>query len=271
MISTVVVPLDGSTTSEAALVPARDLSLQMDAAVMLFAAAGDDEPEVRAYLDGVARQFGDRPVTVAVHRGFSSEALAELVRGIPGAAVCMASALSAPPGTLIGAVAEDVLDAGDVPVLLLGPSCAPATGLERDGALVLCADGSAGASAVEPVIAEWGTALDLDVHLVTVLHHADPQLAGAPVDRVLREVSHLGRRLECRGLSVHTEVLDDGLGPALAITAYAAGHPTALIAMSARGHRHTLHPVVGDTVMHVLRLAHVPVLVCQPVPRAFHS
>jgi nucleotide-binding universal stress UspA family protein len=139
------------------------------------------------------------------------------------------------------------------------------------GALVLCVDGSAGASAIEPVITEWATALKLDVHLVTVLHHADPQLAGAPVDRVLREVYHLARRLEYHSLSVHTEVLDGGLDPALAITTYAAGHPTALIAMSARGHRHTLHPVIGAAVMHVLRLAHAPVLVSQPVARAFHS
>lgn len=272
MITTVVLPLDGSERAEAALAPTRELSTRLGVPVVLFRAAGDDRDEVQAYLDRTARRLDGRPVRSVVHHGFESRALAETVRGLPGAAVCMTPGLAAPDTELIGSVAEDVIEAGDAPVVLVGPAYAPGSGLTDGGrGLVLCADGSAGASAIEPVVADWADALGLEVRLVTVLRHDEPALAGVPVERIVREVDHLAFRLARRGVPVHVDVLDDGLDPAFAITQHAARHPTAMVAASVRGHRHSLHSVLGQTVLHIVRLSPVPVLVSQPVGPALHS
>jgi nucleotide-binding universal stress UspA family protein len=175
------------------------------------------------------------------------------------------------PGDVIGQVAEDLLDTGSAPVLLVGPDCRTAVGGGTHRQAVVCADGSVAASSIEPVVAEWATALGLDVHVVTVLHPERDDLAGRPVEHVLREVHSLALRLTCHGLAVTTETLDDGTDPAFVINRYIERHPSALVATSARGHRHQLHLVVGDTVRHLVRHATVPVLVSQPIRQAFHA
>jgi nucleotide-binding universal stress UspA family protein len=268
MISTIVVPLDGTARAERALTPARELAECLGASVLLFRAAGDDAGEASAYLDEQARLLADVPVTTVVHQGFESSGLADHVRNIPHAAVCMTSDIASYYDAVIGQIAEDVIDAGTAPVLLVGPAC---TGRTAGQQAVVCADGSAAGSSIEPVVAEWANALDLPVHLLTVLHPERRDLAGVPVERILREVHSLAFRLERHGLTVSTEILGDGTDPAHIINRYIEDHPAALVATSTRGHRHDLHPVLGATVRHLVRVATVPVLVARPAPATYHG
>ena len=90
--------------------------------------------------------------------------------------------------------------------------------------MVVCADGSTAAPAVEPTASEWATTLGLDVHVASVIHPLD---ALAP-DAVLQAI--VGR-LETHGLHAHTCVLRDGY-PAGAIADLAGSLDADLIAMS---------------------------------------
>jgi nucleotide-binding universal stress UspA family protein len=274
MTKTVVVPLDGSLSSERALRPAVELSASFRSGLVLFACAGEDRDEMACYLAGQARRIKGLPVTTVIHEGYESVALAEQVHALPDATVCMAPDLAAPAESVLGPVAEDTIEGGDVPVVLVGPSYAPC-GHVREGrrGLVMCVDGSAAASSIEPLVADWALALDLEVQLVTAYrpHHDDEQGPSVPIERMQREQDHLAFRLRRQGVPVTTEHLDGSRNPAFAITAYAAGHRAMLIAACARGFRHDLFEVVGKTVLHIVRLSPVPVVVVVPSCPSLHA
>jgi nucleotide-binding universal stress UspA family protein len=142
-VKTILVPLDGSVLAEAALTPAIDLAREHAAKLVLLRATeahgaglGDPtEAQVAAvrraeeYLAGVrARVPGDTlaGVDTSVWYGPPAEAIVEAARFRGADLIVMSSHGRSGLGRLVlGSVAETVLRASTVPILLIRPGQAP--------------------------------------------------------------------------------------------------------------------------------------------------
>jgi nucleotide-binding universal stress UspA family protein len=274
MVTTIVVPLDGSPASEAALAPALGLARAFAADVVLFQAAWGEPDPSRNYLTEVAARLdADRPVTVEVGHGFAGSALAALVEAHAGAVVCMTSrGHGGVSGILLGSVAEEILAKVACPVVLVGPDAAsagerePASAGEREpagagagGRIAACVDGSPPSLRLAPLLAEWAGALGGGVDVVTVLDRGG-HVGDAPGNDVRAAVGGFVAGLAARGIAAEAVELT-GVDPAAAIVRHAGTQPVALVAATSRGHHRALDGVLGSTALRLVRHAPVPVLV----------
>ena len=141
-VKTILVPLDGSTLAEAALTTAVDLAREQGAKLVLLRAAeartlvGDPtEAQVSAvreaeeYLTAARARVvraGVGDVEVSVWYGPPAEAIVEAARYRHADLVVMSSHGRSGLGRLVlGSVAESVLRASSVPILLIRPGAAP--------------------------------------------------------------------------------------------------------------------------------------------------
>jgi nucleotide-binding universal stress UspA family protein len=142
-IKTILVPLDGSTLAESALTPAVDLAREHGARVVLLRAAeahtlpmvDPTEAQVRAvraaeeYLGdarGRVSRAGIADIDTSVWYGPPAEAIVEAARHRGADLIVMSSHGRSGLGRLVlGSVAETVLRATRVPILLIRPGEAP--------------------------------------------------------------------------------------------------------------------------------------------------
>jgi nucleotide-binding universal stress UspA family protein len=141
-VKTILVPLDGSILAELALTPAVDLALEKGAKLVLLRAAeahtavGDPtEAQVavvqraEAYLEGARGRVlraGLEDVEMSVWYGPPAEAIVEAARYRKADLIVMSSHGRSGLGRLVlGSVAESVLRATAVPILLIRPPDAP--------------------------------------------------------------------------------------------------------------------------------------------------
>ena len=143
-VTTILVPLDGSALAEAALAPAIELARANNAKLVLLRATEAHaapltdltEAQVAAvrgaedYLAGVHRRINGvelAAVDTSVWYGPPAEAIVEAARFRRADLIVMSSHGRSGVGRLVlGSVAETVLRASTVPILLLRPSNVPA-------------------------------------------------------------------------------------------------------------------------------------------------
>jgi len=142
-VKTILVPLDGSIVAEAALTPAVDLAREAGAKLVLLRAAQahtlpmadpivaqvDVMREAQEYL-GAARArvtaAGVRDVEISAWYGPAVEAIVEAARYRHADLIVMSShGRSGVSRLVLGSVAESVLRATAVPILLIRPNGAP--------------------------------------------------------------------------------------------------------------------------------------------------
>jgi len=151
-VKTILVPLDGSTLAEAALPPAIDLARERGARLILLRAteahgsplADPAEAQVtavrgaEAYLAGVRTRIhaAELPaVDTSVWYGPPADAIVEAARFRSVDLIVMSSHGRSGLGRLVlGSVAETVLRATAVPILLIRPGEAPVEPLPAKGA-----------------------------------------------------------------------------------------------------------------------------------------
>jgi len=263
--TTVLVPLDGSWRSEAALVPAVPLALRTGARLVLLSAqwSATDLGTTRTYLEGRRAALFDL--------GFDGQCGIEAV--LERDAATAISAAASAPGTLVcmathghggvirgvlGSVAEAVVRAGDARVLLVGPSLDPKWRLPElptTPEIVLALDGSATSRAAIPAAISLARAIAATVRVVYVPHPEDapdadlPQVvatfAGEGVDATFERV--------------------DGFDPAAAITDFAAAHRTSFLVAATHGRTGLTRVTLGSVVQRMVRRASCPVFVVRPV------
>ena len=143
MITTILVPLDGSALAEAALEPAIELARERRAKLLLVRAAeahrlpmaDPTEAQVAAVRDGEQYLAGVRDrilrasvadVDVSVWYGPPAEAIVEAAQYRKADLIVMSSHGRSGLGRLVlGSVAETVLRSTAVPILLIRPGAAP--------------------------------------------------------------------------------------------------------------------------------------------------
>jgi nucleotide-binding universal stress UspA family protein len=142
-ISTILVPMDGSALAEAALAPAVELARERGAKLLILRAAeahtlpmaDPTEAQVAAVRDAEqyladmrdrAMRAGVTDVDVSVWYGPPAQAIVEAAQYRKADLIVMSSHGRSGLGRLVlGSVAETVLRATAVPILLIRPSAAP--------------------------------------------------------------------------------------------------------------------------------------------------
>lgn len=263
MVTSILVPLDGSALAEAALEPARDLAAAFGAPLVLFRACWTASGETLTELERLADKLDGVAAGSLVGHGFADTAIARAMADRPDGIVCMSTRGHTGAGALLlGSVAEDVLASVACPVVLVGPACAPHALARPDGPVVVGFDGSERAAATAAVAADWARTLGGEVHLVTVVHR-DGERVGALEARSVQARAHqLVEELQAGGVAARS-AFPQHVDPARGLTHYARDRHAALLAVPSpeRSASGIGHAVLGEVALRIVRHAPAPVLV----------
>ncbi len=269
-MQTVVVPLDGSEFSRAAIRVARAVARRAEASVQLVRVT---EPALVSmcddYLQEVAKTIIDVPVSTTVVVRQPGEVVADGIKqavdDVRDGLVCMtAHGRSGLGAALLGTTTEDLIHRLDQPVLVVGRRCAP--DWPDQPRLLIPLDGSVEAErSVLPLAAEIARSWNLDPWLIQVAHPFD--------NAVAEHADHVFDRAEAelRALGVEPRLdFQFASNIALTINGQAQHLGAALIIMASHVHPGAARTVLGSVTMRVIHTAPCPVLVCPPSADGAH-
>ncbi len=296
MYTKLLIPLDGSRTSERVLPFARVLAATLKLPVELlevvdvsaFSAAAanekasylgaliaEGERECQEHLKMIATEFPGSKVSCIVDRGKPAELIIERAGADKGTLIAMAThGRSGVNRWVMGSVAEKVLRGSESTMFLVrADEAAQLTGTTMFKSIVVPLDGSQLAESVLPTVVEIAKSLDLEVILCRVYELAASSYYGsedslpnydAMLLRLRTEVeeylSKKANELKTAGLTRASWIALPGSG-ADEIVRYSREHPDALIAMSTHGRSGVRRWVLGSVTERVVRHCGDPVLV----------
>ena len=295
MLSSILVPLDGSALTERALQYAEALALPSGARVILVRAVPgdqehgtDSEAEARDYLNGLATRFTERAgaVETAVLRGEAAERIVEEAHRRGSDLIVMATHGRGGLGRWVyGSVAEAVLARASVPTLLVRAWVPEggATPLADKPKLLVPLDGSHFAEEALPVATELADTLGGELILLRAVARPDvplgPDALMSPLlkwelDKERGEsedyLQQLAGRFAQEGRTVQTAVRvgrpDMGMAAAV-IEATAREHGAALVVMASHRHTGVERLLLGSVADATVRHGTLPVLLVHPQPR----
>lgn len=280
----ILVPLDGSPLSEAILPVAEEWAKEDDAEVILLRAVLADDRllhdpdaaevqvvgEVEAYLEAVAERLERRGLTRVRRVVWHDEPATAIVETVTRDGVdLIAMATHGRSGlrrVLVGSVAEAVVRAVPVPVLLLRGQSAWKPW--ATGRILVPLDGSEQSEAVLAVVERLAGPRDLMLSLLEVIAPF-PAAAQARLTQLKDLIAFRRAEAERYLTKVAEPLVDEGVRvtwavqygrPAELITAAAAEERADLIAMATHGRRGLERLFFGSVAEEVLRSASVPVL-----------
>jgi len=277
-VTTIVVPLDGSTFAARALRPACSLAARLDHSQVLLVTCGPDDAEVaRRHLEDQAVRFrGVVEIDIRIlEAGNPGEGILAAAEAATDSLLCMAThGRGGLRATVLGSVAKQVVSQSTRPLVLVGPECRTALLPGERGRLLACSDGSEMSDSIMSAVASWSVRLQLDPCLTEVVppDEVAEQLPDQPsrnrqVDAARGRLDALSAQLQTEGLvpaglTVTTEILHGH--PETSIAAFAERLPAALIAMATHGRSGLSDVTIGSIATEVVRNAHCPVLVSRP-------
>jgi nucleotide-binding universal stress UspA family protein len=293
MYTKILVPLDGSRSSEGVLPYARSLARGFNVAVELLR-VNDPAPINRSstsneggdYLKKIAVSFsGVAVVKCTVEPGEPAGVIVDLAAAQPGTLIAMAThGYSGATRWFLGSIAEKVLRAATSHLLLVRPGDGDSSGEARLNTLLAALDGSELAEEVLPTVSEIAPRLNLEVMLVRVTKRVYPSppdallpIFGANIGNLkelweqqrLEANKYLSERVEhlrALGLTnVSSLLIDGGVdGAAGEIVDFAKQIPHSLVVMSTHGESGIKRWIVGSVTERVVRHSNRPVLVIRP-------
>ena len=301
MITTVVVPVDGSTTAEQALEPAARLALRLHATlevVQVFDPAVKNpivtgappidmrlERDLRAnaqkYIVGLAeraRNGGGLRVETKLLEGKVTDTLIEYLRSLYNPLVVMTThGRTGIRRAILGSVTDALVRSLTVPVLTIRAKGDEEVRVAPDfkRVLVPIADGEFGKEITETALDIFGTD-----HIEYVLFNAvvpmplipgpgEPLVIPPPVDTHRQaDAAHnlldiLGAPMRARGANVRTHVVVDD-SPSEAILNVVKEENPDVVCMATHGYRGLTRIVLGSVAQNVLHHSPVPVLLVRP-------
>jgi nucleotide-binding universal stress UspA family protein len=295
MYTKMLIPLDGSKTSEKVLPYARYLAGKLKIPVELLAVIdmADRATHIPAekarffdsmieegvksstnYLRGVAGTFGDADVKCTVEKGEADAVIIEKGEADKGMLICMAThGRSGLDRFLLGSVAEDVLRAAANPLLLVrATEEAKSEGVAALKSIILPLDGSELAESIIPM--DMAKNLGLEVVLFRAYHIPSYAYAGDETSSVVDyDELMVGVRDEANeylekkvtevkhlGVDKVSFVTKEGFA-ADEIIALGRKTPDSLIAMCSHGRTGVKRWVLGSVTEAVVRHSGDPVLV----------
>ena len=296
MYSKILVPLDGSNTSERVLPFARLLAATLnipiellevvdisaatahiaaDKARYLDALIAEGEWASREHLTEVAARFPGIKVNRTVDRGKAADVIIERAAADKGTLIAMAThGRSGINRWMLGSVAEKVLRGSSNPLFLVR---ANEEGIGEGEAMiksiVVPLDGSSLAESVLPTVTEVAKTLDIEVVLCRAYELAASVYYGSEdylpnydemlsrlKDEVEGYLAEQADALKAAGLNKVSSVALEGSG-AEEIINYARKHPDSLVAMCTHGRSGVSRWVLGSVTEKVVRYSGDPVLV----------
>jgi nucleotide-binding universal stress UspA family protein len=292
MLSTMLVPLDGSPLAEQALAVAERLAhavsgrLVLVRAVQVFTFPGVDARDAQVAASGEAQEYLDSHASRLTGSGLAvetavpyGEAATEILDEIglhKADLIVMATHGRTGAGRwLYGSVADEILRRAPLPVMLVPPGAAHALPVDRPPNILVALDGSKLAEAALTPASELAVRLGAEVMLLRVVSlptygvyaEAGEYLPFDP-DPELKDAQHYladvaGRLRPAVGqVRIRANVGD----PAPLIAQAALEEKADLICMATHGRGGVARLVLGSVTTDVLRRANVPLLVVRPAP-----
>jgi nucleotide-binding universal stress UspA family protein len=287
MLSTILVPLDGSALAEQALPFAERVARVAQSRVILArvvpafsAAETSTEASIaltaREYLEEIASRLrrAESTVEVAVPKGDAAAQIVGAVAAHGADLIVMSTHGRSGIGRwLYGSVADAVIRLARVPVMLIPSDVSVPWPTDRRFQIVVPLDGSLLSEAVLGPAVELATGLDAELLLVDVvpwppLVYSDPiELLPYDPEEQLAEargyLADVATRLRNSGASVRC-LADVGRTPAETIVRLAREEHADMIAMATHGRSGVARVVLGSTTTGTLQHAGVPLLIVRP-------
>jgi nucleotide-binding universal stress UspA family protein len=264
MINTIVVPLDGSDLSQAALPIANELAAALDSSIVLLASGwGTTVEELIGYLDDQGASLTVPFKSSVVPDTFPATAIANAVNAPDDAIVMGTHGRTGFGKALLGSVAEDVLKRSNNPVLLIGPGAKPFTSF-KGTTMVVTTDGSPISAMVLPRAARWAKALAMSVVVLSATAANGSPLGGADADALANAVESAVGFFTRDGIEARPETVI-GSDAAVAVSEWANANDVTLVAMATHGRGGLARTALGSTTMRTVHGCHCPVLVQKPI------
>ncbi len=265
----IVVPTDGSEDSIAAFRPAKQLARVCNAPVVVIAVIGTDEnPKlVEAQLrERLTLLDPARDRVIIDQNGAPADAIITELERVPGSLLCMRSTGRSHVEPILGLVTEAVLRATTGPAVLIGPHV-DTKSWTLHGPMVVCTDGSTTSHTIEPLAAQWGIAMGVDLTVCSVSDPDAPSRGDTSDTDDTTDIAlpaHVARSLQgAIGRTVDYDSLH-GTDVPRTIIRFAKDRHAGLIAAATHGNTGLKRLAMGSTTMSLVHLAHVPVLTQRP-------
>jgi nucleotide-binding universal stress UspA family protein len=286
-INTILVPLDGSPESNAALPLARTLANATHASVTLLRVLNHEDLTTTGYASSNLRRIADElrgselnVASVVRHGRVADEILTEVRNEAATLVVMRTHARAGVERVFLGSVADQVLERCPVPVVLMRPGERRITGIHR---LLVPVDGSPGGALALGTAVTLARATGASISLVQVtvpiamqtmaayefgsLGYYDPEWDEQALGSARDDVEGLVARLREDGLAAHGEV-PSAPNAAQGILEAADRHVADLIVMSTRALTGPARTLLGSVANLVVRGAHCPVVLVHRTEQA---
>ena len=270
----VMLPLDGSPTSESAVPLAATIAQRAEATLHVVRVTGPSERSVGSeeYLTQVVArieaEYGSRAVATAREGKVVDSLVDEAARCDADVTVMATHGRSGLSRLWLGSVATGVLSATDRPLMLFRPDGGAATGAapQRFTKILMPLDGSAPSEECLPHAVALGELFDATYHLTRVVRVPD-EVPTAYFDEerasALDYLEDHAERMRAEQRTVSTSVRLEQQ-PARGILAVCATEDCDAIVMATRGREGLGRVLLGSTADKVLRGAEVPMLLFGP-------
>jgi nucleotide-binding universal stress UspA family protein len=180
-VDVLLVPIDGSDFSRAALPTAARLAGRLGAEIHLLSAVESVQELERRERELAHVDIPGHRVhrTVLVDRD-PAGAIHEALRKLDSAVACMATHGRARSAALLGSVANEVVARGQDPLVLVRPDMEQP---RRAAGVVACVDDSPASSSLVAIALGWADMLGEDCIVLTVAEDAPEPVSGGPIRR----------------------------------------------------------------------------------------
>ena len=277
VVETLVVPLDGSEHSRAALPVAHRLARRLSASICLVSAVPtvDDVAPRERELERIPLPRARRPIVVVDLD--PAGAIHETLRRLPHSVACMATHGRGRSARLLGSVAAAVLARAHDPLILAGPlvgDYAPWLGHVEPHGVVASVDENGAIDVVVGASVRWAKLLHERLVILTVAEPVPPTLGlgefhrrTGPDGDVESFLAVLATRARHELSDVDTRAVYDPAGVGDGLRTYLREHPAELVVISSRVRAGASHAVFGGDAADILRGCPAPVLAVPVVTR----